>query len=131
MSKTTSEVVLDFTTAQQPVNNQDLAIMPADLAKRLLRLMAKHLNTTAISFIVEEHVDVLRACSTMEEVLTVSGNFIQERVLIENVISENWDAYEVKTIGAPFDEPVAIPTVFCKSSIRRTAYNADENNMAH
>lgn len=136
MSKvTTSDIVLDFTTAQQPVNNQDLAIMPASLAKRLLRLMAIHLSTATLSSTVEEHVDVLRVCSTMEEVLTVSGNFIQERVLIENVKTENWDAYTVQTTGAPFDEPVAVYVKPSKASRMSEGpsipYSVDENNMAH
>lgn len=99
-------VTLDFTTAPAINAEQELAIMPAVLAKRLLRLLALDLKNSSLADIIEQHVKELRECEAMNEVLSVSDNFIHERALIQNVVMENWEAYTV-TVAPPENEAIA------------------------
>lgn len=89
----------DF-TAKQAVdsirNAQPLAIMPADLAQKLLRVYANSLRVSNHESIIEKHIADLNKTKNMDEAIEVSLNFVEERVLIQNVSNEVWDAYEVK-----------------------------------
>jgi hypothetical protein len=92
-------IVLDFTinkSVESLTVNQELAIMPANLAKAALKSLAKDLSKTSQHEIVETHVAALRSCGSMNEVVNTSLEFIQERELIQNLAAENWDAYSVK-----------------------------------
>ena len=101
-------ITLDF-TAEKAVNGavagQPLAIMPALLAKKLLKDYAKKLQHGTAE-------DILRPLiNSMEDLLMGKGTdsnsesvylatqlcaeFIQERTLIDNCAQENWDAFTV------------------------------------
>jgi hypothetical protein len=96
-------ITLDF-TANKAVENltagQPLAIMPAELAKKLLMLYATELRKSTAYNIVSAHISNLRRImdasnDVLSEAIVCSINWIQERDLIDNVVAENWDAYTV------------------------------------
>jgi len=93
-----SNVVLDFTTNKSIdglLAGQPVAILPAELAKKLLADYANKLTTTSLNNIIEEHVDNLRSSKTHQDIMEKSISFIQERELIQNCSAKNWDAYAV------------------------------------
>lgn len=76
--------------------DQSLAILPAKLAKQLLGLYASQLKASSIKYIKDQLKDSIDESSTIEEIIEVAQDFINERVLIDNIFNEKWDAYEVK-----------------------------------
>jgi len=95
-----NKVVLDFTQINSP--EQDVAMMPANLAKKLLRDYSKQLVAASPYDIVEGLINDLKDCyslSNPKEVVTGAiqraSEFVQERQLINNIVAENWNAYEV------------------------------------
>jgi hypothetical protein len=93
-----SNVVLDFTTNKSMdglLAGQPVAILPAELAKKLLADYANKLTTTSLNNIIEEHVDNLRSSKDHQDMMEKSISFIQERELIQNCSAKNWSAYEV------------------------------------
>lgn len=95
-------IVLDFTVnkaIESLTAGQPLAVMPAELAKRLLRSYANTLQSRSVNSIIHDHINDLSNCENMSQAVEVSLEFIQERELIQNVQYGNWDAYEVKSIG--------------------------------
>lgn len=93
-------IILDF-TANKAIESltagQPLAIMPAELTKRLLKHYASSLVHASDTDIIMRHIDTLRACKDVDEAVETSITFIQERDLIKNVIAEQWDIYAVNT----------------------------------
>jgi hypothetical protein len=96
-----NNIVLDFSANQQFNNllaNQPLAVMPADLAKRLLTNYANRLHTAKFATIMNDHIQVLSNVENMTEAINASLSFVQERELIQNCVNQNWDAYAVPEI---------------------------------
>lgn len=96
---TNQNIVLDFTqnkSIEEFTGQQDLAIMPANLAKKALKALADRLSNASLSTIVGQHVDNLNSCNNMTEVIKTSIEFVQERDLIQNLVAENWNAYSIK-----------------------------------
>jgi hypothetical protein len=91
-------VVLDFTT-NKSINGvlagQPVAILPAELAKKLLAEYASKLVKSSLENIIEDHVQNIRNSEDHAELMRKSIEFIQERELIQNCAAENWNAYEV------------------------------------
>lgn len=90
-------------TGQQSLNNlsknQELAVMPAELATKLLIKYASGLSNATTREIVDAHIDALLECRdnpTINKAVQVSMSFIAERELIKNIIAGNWDAYKVQ-----------------------------------
>lgn len=92
-------ITLDFTAnkAMETVNaNQPLAIMPAELAKKLLKEYAKKLVSASIYEIVDGFkASIYPGDDSIPDVMNKCASFIQERMLIENCAKENWDAFTV------------------------------------
>lgn len=94
-------ITLDFSSSQQMENltsNQPLAIMPAELAKKLLRMYADSLFATDTRTIITDHIDILTARAKDNDLpgaINASLSWIVERELISNVVNGNWSAYEV------------------------------------
>lgn len=88
-----NNVVLDFTQINSPM--QDVAIMPANLAKKLLISFARELTLVPSKTIISSHIHNLQHyCTSVADAIQCSTEFIQERTLILNVANENWSAYE-------------------------------------
>lgn len=91
----------DFTTSiNGVVNNQPIAILPAELAQRVLKVYAESLMTTLSRSIIDKHISNLKEADNVTEALEISLEFIQERELVQNVLQAKWDAYEVKAVQA-------------------------------
>ena len=92
-----NNIVLDFTAnrAMEGVTaDQPLAIMPAELAKKLLKEYAKRLvNASAYDIIDAFKSDIHPGDDSIPDVMNKAAGFIQERQLIENCAKENWDAF--------------------------------------
>ena len=100
-------ITLDF-TANKAIESltagQPLALLPAELAKKLLKLYATQLNKTSAREIITNHISNLRDIVNEDNVedklskaIVASIEWIQERDLISNVVAENWDVYTVNT----------------------------------
>ena len=92
-------ITLDFTikaTVEGLTAGQPLAIMPADLAQRLLMSYASQLKYADITDIIGAYADDLKMSRTIGEAITKSLSFIQERQLIDNINAGNWDSYTVQ-----------------------------------
>ena len=93
-------ITLDFTVnkaMESVTNNQPLAIMPAELAKKLLKEYAKRLvDATAYSIIRDFKDNIDPQNDSIPDVMNKCASFIQERMLIENCAQENWDAFAVE-----------------------------------
>lgn len=94
-------ITLDF-TAEKAVNGavagQPLAIMPAELAKKLLKDYSTKLVSASSSDIIKplmEDIEIAYRHGTVEQAVLACAQFIQERTLIENCSRENWDAFAV------------------------------------
>jgi hypothetical protein len=86
----------------------EVAVMSADLAKKLLKFYANSLSDTTSDKIIFAHMDKMRAITTSNtdfpllEAAKLSLEFYNERMLIDNICRENWDAYKVEP--SVFDE---------------------------
>jgi hypothetical protein len=91
-------ITLDFTGVD--TNGQEVAIMPAWLAKQLLQNLA--LQPSSSRAIIGSHIDDLRECMStedaMQKAIELSIQFVQIRQLVSNVQAENWAAYTVPPI---------------------------------
>lgn len=100
--KNQHNIVLDFTANKQMENllaGQPVALMPADLAKKLLQMYAKNLRAAEPSEIIFNHITALQACgerNDLQGAMAASTSFLLERELIENVVNEQWDVYNVE-----------------------------------
>lgn len=96
-------ITLDFTAnkAMEYVTaNQPLAIMPAELAKRLLVDYAKKLQRASAHDIIITLISGLQDAdlsNSVSDAVEECALFIQERSLIDNCAKENWGAFTVPT----------------------------------
>lgn len=92
----------------QVVENQELAVMPAALAQRLLRIYAKQLTGTTSRDIIAQHIKTLSSFAEnndLDAAIKESLAWVAERDLIQNIIHENWEAYNhVPTEQETFSE---------------------------
>jgi hypothetical protein len=92
-------VVLDF-THNSVIDEQELAIMPASLAKKLLFDYSKKLVKVSGRDIVSNLMDNIREDINKPDTvgLTMSKclKFLNERSLIENCAAENWQVYDLR-----------------------------------
>lgn len=101
-------VTLDFTIIQQDTQ-QPVAVMPAELAKKLLKMYAKGLYKAAPRDIILPIIDELQGIindkegHSVERAVQACMQFVAERQLIDDCSKENWNAYS--TIP---EEPVVI-----------------------
>jgi len=102
------KITLDF-TATNAVSNQELAIMPVGIAKKLLMAMASRLVSTPEYEIVNDFKGEIETCRTIQHVLDASLEFINMRSLIDNCATGNWDAYAVETESEPKGDLVHVP----------------------
>ena len=98
-------ITLDFTatTAVAAITEeQELALMPASLAKRLLKQYADHLVSASQRDIVERIADNLNAIASSNEkdkidlAMIACAEFIQERTLIRECARENWHYFNTE-----------------------------------
>lgn len=92
------KITLDFTQVSGP--DQELALMPAALAKRLLQRMADDLVMVSQREIVNSLIeqleqDKVKGDKAVEAAITTCFNFVQERTLIENISKDNWEFYTI------------------------------------
>lgn len=88
------KLVLDFTQSSEV---EEIAIMPASLAQRLLKDYANHLALATTKEIVGRFLDDVRNASgeSLEFAVATAKSWVQERELIDNIVNNNWDAYKV------------------------------------
>jgi len=85
-------VTLDFTSSNR---TEEIAMMPANLAKKLLKDFAKRLKMASKEEIINEHCTELQKSKTVKEAVELSTDWANERYLIEEVSNENWNAFKV------------------------------------
>lgn len=94
-------VTLDFTVNKAMdfvVENQDLAVMPASLAKKLLRDYAQGLTLASNYTILEPlsmQISKITREGTVADAIKACVEFVQERSLIEACANEDWDKFVV------------------------------------
>ena len=94
-----NKLTLDFTMNV----SQDVAIMPASLARTLLMDYAERMTKVSQFTIINAHISDLRDMANagdLEGAVTCSQNFVNERTLIDNISKENWDAYKGEPVKA-------------------------------
>ena len=93
-------IVLDFTATQAVAgiaNDQPLAIMPAELAKKLLKTYAKNLIGASSYEIIQGFKDSIASDSdSIDDVMNKCVEFVQERTLIEHCAKEQWDYFNTE-----------------------------------
>lgn len=93
-----NKITLDFT---QATSQQEVAVMPAKLAQKLLKDYAKNLSYATARDIIQLHMKDLEHCKNMNDLksaVEISANFVQERQLITNISEGNWDVYKVEQV---------------------------------
>ena len=89
-------VIYDFNIIDPQCSDQ--ALMPAWLAVKLLRQLA--LVPASPEVIIGQFCDDVRKCihtdNPVEQAVAIAQQFVQMRTLVDNVTTENWDAYSVK-----------------------------------
>ena len=98
-------IVRDY-TKNNLVDNQELAVMPAMLAEKLLKLYTSSLNSASVKSIIGVHIDKLRECTTIAESIAVSIDYTNERVLIENIHAGNWGVYDIEPENTMTEEEI-------------------------
>lgn len=94
-------ITLNFTNQQALANiteTQPLAVMPAELAKKLLKMYASKLVNSTNKNIILDHTAILEAYANdgdLQGAMEASISWLGERELIQNAIHENWSAYSV------------------------------------
>ena len=92
-------ITLDFTAKNAMegiISTQELAIMPASLAKKLLKDYAKKLVTSSSYSIISSFKNSIDSSNdSIETVMGKCADFIQERTLIENCSKQNWEVFSV------------------------------------
>lgn len=94
-------ITLDFTSKNSVnniISNQEIAILPSKIAKRLLKSYVTALRGASNSQIIESHITrltQLKENRDLEGAIQASLEWIAEREIIQNVMNENWDAYKV------------------------------------
>lgn len=102
-------ITLDFTTSNavtSQLDQQELAIMPAILAKKLLKDYAQGLISCSPRDIILPLIDDLQSIingsyeagsNKVNQAITLCADFIQERGLITACSNEEWDKFAVKS----------------------------------
>lgn len=91
----------------QVVENQELAVMPAVMAQKLLRIYAERLSDTTGRRIIQQHIEKLAVFAEnddLDSAIKESLAWVAERDLIQNIQHENWDAYSVAPEGTTEQE---------------------------
>jgi arginine repressor len=109
-------ITLDFTkqsTINAAIEQQPVAVMPATLAQKLLRLYATKMKSSRASDIINNLIGDLRTCAEHQDVDMAKSavlSWAAERELINNIEEENWEAYTVttRTVHADSEEAEAI-----------------------
>ena len=97
MNKSNSNpvVTLDFNTA---IQSNEVAIMPAFLAKKLLTVMAENLSLSTSRNINSVLIDEIREnIDNVDKTVEIARNFVLERELVSHVLKQDWDFYKVDT----------------------------------
>lgn len=95
-------ITLDFTgnkSMDALLAGQPVAIMPAELAKKLLKMYADRLVSAKANAIIDNHIANLHEASEngdLNGAIEMSISWIQERDLINNVSAGNWDVYSTE-----------------------------------
>ena len=92
------KIIMDFTT-NEAVENQEIAIMPAGIAKLALEALAQNLKVSSPEMIIDNHISLLNSIKNghrdrVEEAIKASLDFVNLRSLIKNVSKGNWDVYK-------------------------------------
>lgn len=101
-------ITLDFTqasTVAKLTENQPLAVMPAELAKKLLINYADQLRAYTTEEIINRHISRLQEAKTLDDAIQISLSWINERDLVKNVAHRNWDVY---TVPETTEEPAIV-----------------------
>ncbi len=110
-------ITLDFTAKnamESLTSKQELAIMPAELAKKLLKEYAKKLCQASAFEIIKPlltAIEIAYTNNSVEDAINTCAHFIQERSLIDNCATGNWDAFNVKEVEMerqPLDHALTI-----------------------
>ena len=99
-------IIFDFT---QGVEEMEVAVMPAHLAYKLLKKYAESLSKASVDEIVGEFLDDLRAAKKdgLSVVIDVAREWVDERTLIHNISTNNWNVYAVQQeVVKPDEVPV-------------------------
>lgn len=94
-------VTLDFTVNKAmdfAVENQELAVMPANLAKKLLRDYAQNITLASNFSIISPLALALSSSAnngTVKDAVQLCVEFIQERSLIEACANEDWEKFTI------------------------------------
>lgn len=107
-------ITLDFTASNSVANlavDQPVAIMPAELAKKLLKMYASKLAASNNHHIIQTQIDILkdyRDNADLNGAINASLSWVIKRELIQNISNENWDAYKVEPMpdngGIPLNQ---------------------------
>ena len=87
---------MDFVQTNAPV---EIATMRASIAKRALKALAKECSSVSAYTLMQEQINDLISCQDNENYkgfIESCDSFVQERELMDNIQSENWDAYKVE-----------------------------------
>lgn len=98
-------------TIDVATDNQELALMPAELAQKLLRIYTRNLQTARASDIINNLIGDLRTCAEKQDIglaVNTAFSWIAERELINNIKEENWDAYKVQGETSPISGRIVI-----------------------
>lgn len=107
-------IKFDFT---QGVEQVEVAVMPAHLAQKLLANYAESLSLASIDTIVGNFIDNLRDAKKdgLAHTINVAREWVDERTLIHNISTNNWDVYAVKpaeeektSVDEPLNEGVKV-----------------------
>jgi hypothetical protein len=94
-------VTLDFTIIQQDTQ-QPIALMPAELAKKLLKMYAKGLVNASPRDIILPIIDELQGIindkedKSVDRAVQACMQFVAERQLIDDCSKENWNVYSTE-----------------------------------
>lgn len=97
-------ITMNFTQNNSFTNlaaNQPVAVMPTELAKKLLKLYANQLVNGSNKSIINTHIEELQAFAhahDLQGAMETSISWLTERELILNITNENWDAYKVEGV---------------------------------
>jgi hypothetical protein len=92
-NQTNPVVTLDFNTA---IQSNEIAIMPASLAKKLLKMMAGNLQYASSRDINSAFIDEVRSnIDSVPNVVEIARSFVLERELVSHILKEDWDFYKV------------------------------------
>ena len=103
------KITFDFTQGVEV----EVAVMPANLAQKLLAKYAESLTLVPTEVIIGEFLDSIRRASKdgLAVAVEVARAWADERALITNIAQGNWDAYVVKpmeeektSINGPWNE---------------------------